>query len=238
MRPGGVVRALGRLVLLVALGFGVGLVFGVVLEEPGLLAGHLRGESQSVELTATGADEASLPAAGAGGAAQLPAPGGEAIERVATRPVASASEEARVAQLPRVAAARPVPAPIAEATDPTPTPPRPSASAGAPGATTVAARTASLPASARLAVDAPAAERPWAIQVGAFADAAAADRLAEGLRGRYPVAVLPAEEGGGRFRVRIQPIREEAEARSMAERLKRDDSLPTWVTRMEARSGS
>ena len=50
LRPGGVVRALARLVVLVAVGFGVGLVFGVVLEEPELLAAHLVGESESVEL--------------------------------------------------------------------------------------------------------------------------------------------------------------------------------------------
>ena len=43
LRPGGIVRAVVRLVLLVAVGFGVGLVFGLVTEEPELLAGHLRG---------------------------------------------------------------------------------------------------------------------------------------------------------------------------------------------------
>jgi cell division protein FtsN len=81
-------------------------------------------------------------------------------------------------------------------------------------------------------------ERGWAIQVGAFADEAAAERLAAGLRDRYPVAVLPASGPGGRWRVRVQPIANEAEARSAADRLKRQDSLPTWVTRMEAGSGS
>ncbi len=50
LRPGGVVRALGRLVLLIGLGFAAGLMIGVLSEEPKLLAGHLRGESEDVVL--------------------------------------------------------------------------------------------------------------------------------------------------------------------------------------------
>lgn len=50
LRPGGVVRALGRLVLLIGLGFTAGLLIGVLAEEPKLLAGHLRGESETVDL--------------------------------------------------------------------------------------------------------------------------------------------------------------------------------------------
>ncbi|MGY8736190.1 MAG: hypothetical protein ACKVIW_01575, partial [bacterium] len=52
LRPGGVLRAVGRLILLVAIGFGVGLLFGVVTEEPELLAAHLRGDGESVGLEA------------------------------------------------------------------------------------------------------------------------------------------------------------------------------------------
>jgi len=77
----------------------------------------------------------------------------------------------------------------------------------------------------------------WSIQVGAFSDEGAADRLAEGLRARYPVEVLPASGEGGRWRVRVQPIRGETRAREMAEALKRDERLPTWVTPMEDRVG-
>ena len=50
IRPGGVLRAAGRLVLLVGLGFGAGVLIGVVSEEPRLLVGHLRGEGESVSL--------------------------------------------------------------------------------------------------------------------------------------------------------------------------------------------
>ena len=50
LRPAGVLRAAGRLVLLVALGFGAGVLIGVIFEEPELLVGHLRGEGESVSL--------------------------------------------------------------------------------------------------------------------------------------------------------------------------------------------
>ena len=53
LRPGGVVRALGRLSLLIGFGFGAGLLIGVLLEEPKLLAGHLRGEGEAVVLMPT-----------------------------------------------------------------------------------------------------------------------------------------------------------------------------------------
>jgi cell division septation protein DedD len=51
LRPGGVVRALGRLSLLVGFGFVAGLLIGVLSEEPKLLAGHLRGEGEAIVLT-------------------------------------------------------------------------------------------------------------------------------------------------------------------------------------------
>ncbi|MGY8736313.1 MAG: SPOR domain-containing protein, partial [bacterium] len=81
-------------------------------------------------------------------------------------------------------------------------------------------------------------DRRWSIQVGAFSEEASASRLAEGLRARYPVAILPGRKDGERWRVRIQPIEDEDRARAMADRLKRDEHLPTWVTPMEGRAGS
>lgn len=56
LRPGGVVRALGRLVLLIGFGFAAGLFIGVLSEEPELLAGHLRGEGEAILLAPTGED--------------------------------------------------------------------------------------------------------------------------------------------------------------------------------------
>jgi hypothetical protein len=62
--------------------------------------------------------------------------------------------------------------------------------------------------------------------------------LASTLEDRFPVAVLPAGSEGGRWRVRVQPLRGEEQARKLAEELKRDERLPTWVTPMEGRFGS
>ena len=53
LRPGGVVRALGRLSLLIGFGFAAGLTIGVLSEEPELLAGNLRGEGEAVVLAPT-----------------------------------------------------------------------------------------------------------------------------------------------------------------------------------------
>ena len=96
-----------------------------------------------------------------------------------------------------------------------------------------AARPAADESAARRAIN----TRPWAIQVGAFSERRAARRLAEALRDEYPVEVLPARREGGRWRVRVQPIESEARARSLAETLKREEILPTWVTPMEGRAG-
>ena len=68
--------------------------------------------------------------------------------------------------------------------------------------------------------------------MGAFADAVAARRLATRLR----AAGLPGhvvEVGSAPWRVRVGPYRTEAEARQVAERLRADRKLPTWVVRVE-----
>jgi DedD protein len=70
-----------------------------------------------------------------------------------------------------------------------------------------------------------------AIQVGAFADNKAAERLATSLRGRgYSAYVTPgARSGTSRWRVRVGPLPDRAAADKMAAKLKRDEKLPTWV---------
>ena len=227
LRPGGVVRALLRLLVLVALGFGLGLLFGVVTEEPELLAGHLAGESESVSLEDMGAgrvggaralevESAESPGKTAeqtSGSEQRVADAAARAVKPAGRPVSFADESAGSIALPRVAAAPSVRDRTAEPAVPV-------------------TRAIATPDSAMR----PAEDR-WSIQVGAFSDEGAADRLAEGLRQRYPVTVLPASATGGRWRVRVQPIRGEALARQMAEDLKRDERLPTWVTPLEERAG-
>ena len=85
-------------------------------------------------------------------------------------------------------------------------------------------------ASAPVAGPPPAAPR-FAVQVGAFADSAAAERLAESLRGNgFAVYVAPsAGSGASRWRVRVGPLASREEAERAAERLKREETLPTWV---------
>lgn len=76
--------------------------------------------------------------------------------------------------------------------------------------------------------------RGFSIQVGAFADIAAARGLAEHLESvGYPVYILrpeddPAEESS-RFKVRVGPILERDRAEDLATRLKSDEALPTWI---------
>jgi cell division protein FtsN len=211
-----------RLVLLVGVGFGAGLLIGVVAEEPELLVGHLRGEGESVALgQARSADprpeagETDKQAAGpsevaaivgsdgaAAGDERAELRTGEAASGARTRAMRVAEEGSAVVGLPRVAAA-----------------PRP--------ADTLPNR-----------VEAAATDR-WAIQVGAFSDESVATGLAEGLVEKgYPTELVRAPGDDRRWRVRVQPVHGERRARGLADRLKREERLPTWVIPMEAGSGS
>ncbi len=76
---------------------------------------------------------------------------------------------------------------------------------------------------------APAAR--FAVQVGAFSESRAAERLAESLRGKgFDVYVSPgAKAGEARWRVRVGPLPSRTEADRIAVRLKAEEKLPTWV---------
>jgi DedD protein len=67
--------------------------------------------------------------------------------------------------------------------------------------------------------------------VGAFAESAPAEKLAERLRRKgLPVFVTPgAGQRDSRWRVRVGPLASRAEAERVAARLKSEDRLPTWV---------
>ena len=88
--PVGVARAAVRLALLIGLGFGAGLLIGVISEEPALLLGHLRGEGESVPLTV---------AQPARAAAEKPAESTRPLEPLRAIPhsTAAASQSDRVA---------------------------------------------------------------------------------------------------------------------------------------------
>ena len=241
LRPGGVLRAVGRLILLVAIGFGVGILFGVVAEEPELLAAHLRGDGESVELepNADRVDAGAAPRVSTGLRLAAPSVSARRVDTdtyqsaaVEARPLVDLEEAKASERLPKVAAAQPSRSARASGMEPLPA-----------KRTSIQALSGGQLATGKLerpdsALAATQGARRWSIQVGAFSEEAPASRLAEGLRTRYPVAILPARKGGGRWRVRIQPIEDEDSARAMADRLKRDERLPTWVTPMEGRAGS
>ena len=190
LRPGGVVRALGRLFLLIGLGFGAGLLIGVLTEEPELIAGHLRGEGEEIVLDAV---------------VQEPAPAREIL----------AEPESEVAAVDRNDVMKPRADEI-----PTKALPKIAAPAREPAAPS---ETEAGPA--------------FAIQVGAFSDQKAATRLANTLLEKgYPTELLAASSESQRWRVRVQPVQGESQAKEMASRLKRDERLPTWVLPMEGRS--
>jgi DedD protein len=77
----------------------------------------------------------------------------------------------------------------------------------------------------------PTAAARFAVQVGAFADGAAAERLADSLRAKgYAVhVVVGTGAGASRWRVRVGPLGSREEADAAAARLKREETLPTWV---------
>ena len=230
LRPGGLVRALGRLILLVAVGFGVGLVFGLVTEEPELFARHLQGESEAVALREADDESSAARAVETGEGTVYSSAAGT------PRPMVEAAEREETAGLPRVAAAvRATEAPVAPTSATTPR-------TESMRETTVAS-SLPVPESARSsAAEAAAATRTdpraWSIQVGAFSDERAAEKLADALSGGYPVEVLPAKREGDRWRVRVQPIAGEDRARKTADKLKREEGLPTWVTPMDGRGRS
>lgn len=149
------------LVFMIVGGFGLGLVAGIVLEEPTLVAGHVAGRTTTIDW------------------------GVEAI----------APGEVFVAGIGRDPSG---PAPVG---------------AGPPPSV----------------LRAPRGPKNFAIQVGAFEDPERAASLAERLRNTgYPVEILePLEDD--RWRVRVGPLTERAEAEELALRLKVENRLPTWI---------
>lgn len=217
-RLGRLLRALVRFAFLVILGFGVGLAIGLVTEEPGMLYEHLSGENESVDL-AERKRILEVPNPPNASPNEAVAPDGSDVgpiaERIASAP-STGTQESRLAlkrepgaaaDLPRVAA--PLPKEKARAA--------PIAGSGPPASA--------------------GSGEQWAIQVGAFSEEQSARRLVATLEAKnYPVAVLPSTDSSQRWRVRVQPIRGEERARDMADQLKRDERLPTWLIPLETGS--
>jgi DedD protein len=162
--PGWIATISGAL-LLIVLGFGVGLVAGAAYEEPGLVVDSLAGRTREVPLPA-----------------EAPPPVREEVTD------AAAGEEAPA----RIPVARGV------------------VSGGPAGG--------------------------FAVQVGAFATGSAADGLAAELaKLGHPAYVADEGGNGARYKVRVGPIASRAEADALADRLKREQRLPTWVLARERR---
>jgi hypothetical protein len=77
----------------------------------------------------------------------------------------------------------------------------------------------------------PPARGPFAIQVGSFTEPVPAWKLAEQLGDKqYEVYVDEGDAAGQpRWRVRIGPVTSRRAARGLAERLKAEEGLPTWI---------
>lgn len=197
-RGPGLVSALAGAGLLVVLGFALGVVGGLVMEEPDLLLDYVLGRTEQVAVV-----EESVP-------------GGASDPDVAARPP---QETGRVAAEAEVAVAEAAPAPAEVET--IAVEPKEASSEAAP---------AEQPApSPVVAAVAPAGG--FAVQVGAFAEASAAEQLARRLRDAgHPVYIAPsAGADTARWRVRVGPLSSRAEAESVAARLEREQRLSTWV---------
>ncbi len=95
----------------------------------------------------------------------------------------------------------------------------------------VAAEAPVAPVNAPALAPPPGKSERMAVQVGAFAESAAAERLARTLRDKgFPVYVSPGTSAGQpRWRVRVGPLASREEAEQAASRLKTVEKLPTWV---------
>jgi DedD protein len=113
------------------------------------------------------------------------------------------------------ATAAPKPAESAPPPAPTPTPPPTSAPAAAPPPQASPPATPAVEAPAT-----PAAGAGWFVQIGSFAQAANAQRVAQALRDRgFAVIVLPPAGSKGLLRVRVGPARDRDAALQLQQRL-------------------
>jgi DedD protein len=193
------------------------LVAVAVLLIPELLSGRKTAEPQPADpAEAQGTRTFTIELNGGNRGGDLPpAPVAEAPAPALT-PAPAAIAEQPAAEPPAVATAEPEPEPVA--------PPEPPAVAKAPPATPVQPSAETAPAPA------PVTRGGWAVQVGAFGSAAAAQRLVKELQGAgYRAFISPVTRSGKTLhRVRVGPEAERDDANQLAGRLK-GRGLPTAV---------
>jgi DedD protein len=121
---------------------------------------------------------------------------------------------------------------------PSPAPPRErttlagASAAGGQGTEPTAPRSDDTPRAAAAPVSTGAANASWSVQVGVFGTRPQADVLERQLRGagfEAYVSTLGAADGQTRYRVRVGPFRSRGEAERVAERVRSERSLPTYV---------
>ncbi len=200
----GWLATLGGAALLVAVGFGVGLVAGTAYEEPELVADHLSGKTTEVVLGPIG--------------------DGQPHETLDGQPHETLDGD--VAAAPPAAVA-PEPDPVAVVDEPLPTPLGAGALEEVPEAQAVAAATG-RPGAKPLAKPVPAGTG-FSIQVGAFGSESTARQLASELGKRGYKAYVTSEGADARFKVRVGPIASRGEAEKISTRLKTEHRLPTWI---------
>lgn len=193
-------------VFLISAGFMLGLVVGVVKEEPELVIGHVAGQSEEVRWSEHDSGLGTPDVAAEGPYAE-PSSDTEAYELAPPGDDAFGSEVAAAEDTASLAAR-----PAYESA-----PPKSVAAPAPPARTAPAASTGT--------------GKGFSVQVGAFAESASAERIADDLRGKgFPVYVSPkAGSRDGRWRVRVGPLETRGKADEIAQQLKTREGLPTWV---------
>lgn len=194
-------------VFLISAGFMLGLVVGVVKEEPELVIDHLGGQSEEVRWSDQEA-QAGIPDVAAGGPDRRLTHERDAVP---LRPESDGAAETSIMSAEDAASraveiAPPTRVDVASDTN------------------RVAGPTASRNR-----------DSGFSVQVGAFSENELAEGIAADLRSKgYPVYVTPqARSRDGRWRVRVGPMATQIEAENIAQQLKTRERLPTWVLREE-----
>jgi cell division septation protein DedD len=135
-----------------------------------------------------------------------------------------------VALAPAPGTAAPAPAADVAAAPPAAPEQGPAAPAVAKAPVNAAAASAEMPPAPELGSLSERSAR-LAVQVGAFGDAASAQKLSDSLRTQgFRAFVSPSTgEAGQRWRVRVGPMASREEADRVAAKLKSEARLPTWV---------
>lgn len=193
-------------VFLISAGFMLGLVVGVVKEEPELVMGHLSGQSEEIRWSEQEAEQG-MPDVSARG---------PLLDEAEEPPVNQPWADDTIALDPPIAI-------VAAAED------RASRGYETPQPRLIS----SLPAPAKAApkITRSVQSRGYSVQVGAFSESSAADRVLDDLRSKgFSVYITPsAGSRDGRWRVRVGPMDTRAEALEVAQQLKTQERLPTWV---------